>query len=241
MPSVEQHYEQVLSEFYSWMFGDFDIGIEKNVAFFDRHDIRPRGSRVAIDLGAGCGFQSIPLAQRGFSVTAVDLNRKLLEELIAHLGAEAVNTVQDDLLNFDRYVEGKVELVVCMTDTILHLGSEEDVRSLFEKVLAALEDNGRFILTVRDLSDELTELDRFLLVRSDDNMIFTCFLEYEPGTVKVHDIVHRKEEGQWRLYKSFYRKLRLSYEWITDELSAAGFDEIEISLDHGLITTIASR
>jgi 16S rRNA G527 N7-methylase RsmG len=241
MPSVEQHYADVLSEVYSWMFGGFEAGVAKNVEFFEQHHITPRGSATAIDLGAGCGFQSIPLARRGFSVTAVDLDRKLLDELIAHIGANAVSTVQDDLLNFDRYTEGRVELVVCMTDTVAHLRSKDEVQTLFKKVLAALEDRGRLILTFRDLSHELVELDRFLPVRSDDNTIFTCFLEYEPETVKVHDLVYRREGRQWRLYKSFYRKLRLSHEWVSDKLSAAGFHEMETSVDHGFVTVIASK
>ena len=37
--------------------------------------------RRAVDLGAGCGFQAIPLARLGFAVTAIDLDRKLLAEL----------------------------------------------------------------------------------------------------------------------------------------------------------------
>ena len=54
--------------------------------------------------------------------------------------------------------------------------------------IAALERGGRFVITYRDLSREALELDRFIPVRSDDTTILTCFLEYEPETVKVHDL-----------------------------------------------------
>ena len=43
--------------------------------------ITPARSGRAVDLGAGCGFQSIPLARLGFAVTAIDIDRKLLDEL----------------------------------------------------------------------------------------------------------------------------------------------------------------
>src|SRR5690606_517826 len=108
MPSAKQHYDQVLSDVYSWMQGGFENSVERNLAFFRAHGIAPRGSGTAFDLGAGCGFQSIPLARLGFAVTAVDFDRKLLAELVENMGADAVSTVEDDLLNFDRYTEGGV-------------------------------------------------------------------------------------------------------------------------------------
>ncbi len=47
-------------------------------------------------------------------------------------------------------------------------------------------------------------------VKSDEQTIFTCFLEYEANIVKVHDLVYQKDNNGWKLNKNFYRKLRLS-------------------------------
>jgi predicted RNA methylase len=210
MATVKEHYEQVLSDAYSWMFGGYSAGIERNIDFFKMHKIESERSGIAIDLGAGCGFQSIPLAKVGFSVTAVDIDGKLLKELKDNSGSLVIEIIQDDLINFDKYIENKAELIVCMTDTLVHLESRDKVISLLNKVANSLDDAGKFIITFRDLSSELTQLDRFIPVRSDENTIFTCFLEYESETVKVHDIVYRRNQGEWKLNKSFYRKLRLS-------------------------------
>jgi hypothetical protein len=78
-------------------------------------------------------------------------------------------------------------------------------------------------------------------VRSDDSTIFTCFLEFEPETVKVHDLVHRKQSSGWTLHKSFYRKLRLGSEWVAEALGAAGFAERDMTVERGLVTVIATR
>ncbi len=241
MATIKEHYELVLSDVYSWMFGGFDSGIERNIGFFEKQKISPVRSGVAIDLGSGCGFQSIPLAKAGFSVTAVDIDGKLLNELKDNSGSLAVKIIKDDLVNFDKYVKGKAELIVCMTDTLVHLDSKDKVLSLFTKVVSSLELGGKFIITFRDLSSELSELDRFIPVRSDRNMIFTCFLEYEPETVKVHDIVYKKKNGKWDLNKSFYRKLRLSKDWVDSQLSRVGFDRVESTVDHGFVTVIATK
>ncbi|WP_321495694.1 methyltransferase domain-containing protein [uncultured Desulfobacter sp.] len=241
MSTVKEHYENVLSDVYIWMFDGFESGLNKNTEFFKMHKVSPTRSGVAIDLGAGCGFQSIPLAKAGFTVTAVDLDNKLLSELECRSDQLPIKIVQDDLVDFDKHTEGNAELIVCMTDTLCHLETKAKVLSLFEKVMTSLEESGQFILTFRDLSFELSDLDRFIPVKSDDDTVFTCFLEYEPETVKVHDLVYRKKEGNWCLSRSYYRKLRLSKEWIDEQLSNVGFTQIESTVDKGFVTVIAVK
>jgi hypothetical protein len=241
MPSVEQHYDEVLADVYSWMQGGFDAAIARNTEFFAKRGIAPSGSRLAIDLGAGCGFQAIPLAKLGFAVTAIDIDRKLLDELREHAPGLDIAIVRDDLMSFESHARGHAELVVCMLDTILHLDSQDTVSALFAKVRAALEAGGRFIVTFRDLTREAVDLDRFIPVRSDDRTIFTCFLEYEPATVKVHDLVHRKGDDGWTLHKSFYRKLRLAPQWVAEQLAYAGFANVDSSVERGLFTVVATR
>lgn len=241
MTTVNEHYDRVLADVYSWMFGGFESGIQKNLEFFKQHNLSPIGSGKAIDLGAGCGFQSIPLTQIGFSVTAIDLNAKLLSELKENLGNINVRTIQDDLINFEQYIEDKPELIICMSDTILHLESKDKVIALLEKVFSSLEDEGKFIITFRDLASELSELSRFIPVKSDADIIFTCFLEYEPDTVKVHDLVYQKDSDRWKLHKSFYRKLRLSKLWVDDRLKDVGFSQIESNVERGFVTIIVTK
>ena len=95
----------------------------------------------------------------GFCVTAIDLEEKLLNELKENFGKLSITTVQDDLVNFEQHINSKPELVICMTDTIIHLESKDKVTLLFKKVFSTLEENGKFIITLRDLSTELSELD----------------------------------------------------------------------------------
>lgn len=241
MATQQEHYEQLLADIYCWMMGGFASGLAKNVHFFEQHAIIPGGSGLAINLGAGCGFQSIPLARLGFCVTAIDTSEDLLRELQNNAAGLDIQTVRDDLINFDHYTTGRVELITCMTDTLLHLESKDKVRRLFEKVATSLETAGKCILTFRDLSAEVFGTDRFIPVQSDDSRIFTCFLEFEPETVKINDIVYRKEEGKWLLSKSDYRKLRLSREWVEHQLVEAGLSNVETKVDGGLVTIIATK
>ena len=73
------------------------------------------------------------------------------------------------------------------------------------------------------------------------NIIFTYFLEYESETVKVHDIVYKRQNEKWNLYKNFYRKLRLSKDWVEGRLYNAGFTHVLSTIDNGFITVIATK
>ena len=128
-----------------------------------------------------------------------------------------------------------------MVDTLLHLDAPEAVTRLVADVFAALEPGGTFIATFRDFTVETKELERFIPVRSDDRAVFTCFLEFEPATVKVHDLVYRQVNGKWSFAKSFYRKLRLPTDWVVRTLRAAGFGHVETGLDRGFVVVTAKK
>ena len=240
MANVSEHYENFLAKYYSWISGGIRAKVDENQKFFIDHDIHPLRSRRAFDLGAGCGFQSISLAHLGFEVVAIDLSSKLLAELKAAAAQFRIETVCDDLLNFTDYVHGSIELVVCMGDTLTHLESLQNVQALFDKAYSALETDGRLILSFRDLTVELTELDRFIPVKSNAQKIFTCFLEYEEGTVKVHDIIYEKKDDQWVMQKSFFKKLRISPDWTRNYLQSTGFT-IEFDNEENGINFIIAR
>jgi SAM-dependent methyltransferase len=241
MVAVQTHYDELLAEVYSWMYGGWDHNVARYRELFASHDVVPHGSRRALDLGSGCGFQSVPLAELGFAVTAIDLDRKLLAELETRVGSLDITAVRGDLLDFARVTPTPVALVVCMVDTVLHLDSKQTVERLFGSVVGALEPGGRFLATFRDLSLEARDLERFLPVKSDDHRIFTCFLEYEPETVKVHDLLYQRSGSGWEFKKSFYRKLRLSEAWVVDALRSAGFADVRTGRDRGLVLVDARR
>ena len=223
MAGPREHYENYLADYYAWISGGVERKIEENRKFFITHNIQAMGSGLAFDLGAGCGFQSVPLAELGFQVVAVDLSAKMLAQLRENAKNLPIEAICDDLSNFNNYRRGSIELVVCMGDTLTHLDALKNVQALLDKVYVALETGGRLVLSFRNLSRELKALDRFVPVKSDDTTLFTCFIEFEKTTVKVHDIIYQKKGDRWVLKKGVYRKLRISPDWTQKYLKKTGF------------------
>jgi hypothetical protein len=57
--------------------------------------------------------------------------------------------------------------------------------------------------------------------------------------VKVHDIIHEKAGDHWVMKKSYFRKLRISPQWMRDCLQKTGFKIENIDIDNEMITIIA--
>lgn len=248
MCTVNEHYERLLSTHYTWMFGvSFEERVNEQKAFLSRA-LEPldytREAALAVDLGCGPGFQTIALAQLGFSpVIAIDTSSELLDELRSHVGDLRVRIEKADLRDLPAIVpSGQATVIVCMGDTLTHLPEKSDVIALFGGAFDRLRPGGMLVITYRDLTTELFGTDRFIPVRSDDNKIMTCFLEFENAdSVVVHDLVYERRGAGWSLNKSSYRKLRLGIEWVREELSRAGFDVLSEGSAGRLIGLAAAK
>jgi SAM-dependent methyltransferase len=239
--AVHGHYEDILSLHYSRLFGDFAAKVAEQRALLERLVVAAGAGALAVDLGCGSGFQSLALAAMGFRVRAVDLSPRLLAELAGRAAGLPVETVEGDLRSAAALVPPGATLVVCMGDTISHLPRETDLDDVFTGVAGRLAAGGRLILAFRDLSTEARELDRFIPVCALDDLVVTCFLEYEPRTVKVHDLVWTRQAGSWRFQRGMYRKLRLAPSAVGARLERAGFRVASDAAPGGLAVLVGTR
>jgi SAM-dependent methyltransferase len=217
--TAKEHYDNYLGNFYSWMAGDFTTKQQEQQAFFTAQNIVPAFNKTAFDLGSGHGMQTVSLAKLGFHVVAVDFNQQLLKELHENCKDLSVQIIENDLIVFLRNTNEEAELIVCMGDTLTHLKNLQSLDDLIGEVEKHLVRDGKIVLSFRDLSTELTGLQRFIPVKSDTTRMLNCFLEYFEDHVMVHDILHEYSDGVWIQKVSAYPKLRLNNSIVTDLLN----------------------
>lgn len=241
MTSAREHYDQLLGPIYTWMVGGIESALERGAAELDAIVEKPSEAKTAVDLGAGFGMHAIPLARRGFNVLALDSSAALLDELRVQSNALPIQRVQDDLLSFSQYLSEKPDLVLCMGDTLTHLPDHASVMELIATISAKTKVGGRFVATLRDYSTALAAEQRFIPVRSDENRILTCFLEYSESYVAVNDIVYEREGSHWNMSVSKYNKLRISPEWLASSLQEHGFSVNRKPDVSGMVRFVADR
>jgi len=247
MNTAKRHYDDLLADLYSWMLGDFDARVEAQHRWL-RTCVgeQPAALRPpALDLGAGAGADAIALARLGYGVVAVDANAKLVAEArrrVVDAGfVKDVAVVEGDLLEIlEEKAADPIYLAVCLGDTLTHLESAEAVQRMFRAARARIAEGGRFVVSYRDLSEELRDVERFFLVRSDAKRILTCFVEYTPAHAVVHDVVHTRTHRGWEMRASAYPKLRLPVDHVRRWLGEAGFHLVErVPCGGGLVALMA--
>jgi SAM-dependent methyltransferase len=118
-----------------------------DIAFYSRLAERLNVTKI-LELGAGSGRVSIPLARRGFEVTGLELSPKMLEigRENATLEGAKVNFVQGDARDFK--VDQQFPLVIAPFNALMHLYSLADQDKALGCIKAHLEPGGVFAFDV---------------------------------------------------------------------------------------------
>lgn len=235
---LKHHYDALLAEHYTWLFGGLENNVQRFMELFRNLGLESEGNGTAIDLGAGSGFQSLALARLGYRVTAIDLNTRLLEELQVSAAEVPVQTLAADMRDAGNYPQFPVDLVVCMGDTLAHLPEHSELEGFLGGIAAALKPGGKCVFSFRDMSQAPAGPARFIPVRSDNNRIFTCFIEAFEDHLMVHDLLHERDGEAWNFRCSAYRKLRLSREEILTAMQAAGLTVVRVDDKGGMVTVL---
>jgi len=235
---VERHYAELLAPVYVWMLGGAAAAAERAKAWVDQRGLARLAPGLALDLGCGPGFHAIALAEAGFETLAIDSS----PELLAEIHDARVRKVHCDLLAFEAQLQGRrARLILCLGDTLTHLESEQQVDELLDACMRSLAPGSLLALTFRDYSGERRPSECLIRVRDEPERSFTCALEFEPGRVRVTDILHEWRDGRWVESRSTYSKLRLAPESVRAKLRARGFALETDEFAGGLATVLALR
>ncbi|MFN8673612.1 MAG: class I SAM-dependent methyltransferase [Candidatus Sericytochromatia bacterium] len=239
--NVKEHYNNHLGKFYSWMIGDFENKKNEFKNFLNENKIIPTDSKNALDLGCGNGIQSQALIECGFKVIAIDFDKNLLKEL-SDKNLNNIKIINDDIKNFENYLFSKPELIICAGDTISHLENKKEIEVFLSNLAANLKEKGKIVLSFRDYSNKLEGNDRFIPVKSDENKILTCILDYELEKVRVTDLLYEKDiNNNWVQKVSSYFKIRISKQEIITFLENANMKIILDSFTNRMINIIAEK
>jgi SAM-dependent methyltransferase len=118
-----------------------------DISFYTRLAERLNATKI-LELGAGSGRVSIPLARRGFEVTGLELSPKMLElgRKNAALEGAHVNFVQGDARDFK--LEAQFPLVIAPFNALMHLYTLSDQDRALKCIKAHLEPGGVFAFDV---------------------------------------------------------------------------------------------
>jgi ubiquinone/menaquinone biosynthesis C-methylase UbiE len=176
---------------------------------------KPQTDDEAVDLGAGTGFVTIPLAERVKSVIAIDLVVDMLEvarQEAERRGLNNVTTVTEDLSRVE-LPPASVDLVV--SSYALHHLTDEDKIGLVERARSWLRPGGRIVIADMMFGRGARAQDRRIILD------------------KVRRLARKGPGGLWRIVKNAVRfglrrgsDLPVPPDFWTKALSDAGFVDV---------------
>ena len=176
---------------------------------------QPRSEDEAVDLGAGTGFVTIPLAERVNSVIAVDLVGEMLE--VARLEAErrGLNNVTIITEDLSRVQLGRASVDLVVSSYALHHLTDEDKISVVERARSWLRPGGRLVIADMMFGRGTTAEDRRIILD------------------KVRRLARKGPGGLWRIAKNALRfgfrrgtDLPVPPSFWTEALTDAGFVDV---------------
>jgi SAM-dependent methyltransferase len=156
MLDTKQFYDD-LSSYYHLIFEDWDASMARQgdavVQLIDSEQgrIQVGGVRV-LDAVCGIGTQTLPLAARGFQLTARDLSPAAVARLQreAQVRQLVVDAAVADMRQVASSVSGSFDVVLAFDNSLPHLLDDNDLCAAFQQVMNVLRPGGVFLCSVRD-------------------------------------------------------------------------------------------
>jgi SAM-dependent methyltransferase len=138
------------------------------------------GGRV-LEFAVGTGRVAVPLAERGVSVTGIELSSPMLEQLRTKADEATIPVVVGDMATAT--APGQYALVYLVFNTISNLLTQAEQVACFRNAARHLEPGGRFVIELW-----VPELRR--LPPGQDAVVFTT----EPGYIGLdtYDVLHQR-------------------------------------------------
>ncbi|WP_058301972.1 class I SAM-dependent DNA methyltransferase [Gorillibacterium timonense] len=189
-----------------------------------------------VDLGCGTGTLSLPLAERGYPVTGIDLSADMLamaRRKAESKGLAGITWLEQDMREWE--LPGKVDAVLSLCDCLNYLTEEDGIAAAFRATWEGLAPGGLFIF---DVNTEhryriYAEEQPFLLNEEDVAYLWYCDLEEETMTI-THDLtIFAQEEKSDRFIRIEETHEQRAYplDWLRLELLKAGFSRVDLYSD----------
>ena len=99
-----------------------------------------------LDFGAGTGRISLPLAQAGYPVTAVDSCQEMIEQLKRKDSANQVNTIVSTMEDFQ--AEDTFDLVLCVFTVLIYLLDESQLEKAVDSAFKSCKSGGYMLMDI---------------------------------------------------------------------------------------------
>lgn len=216
----------VLAEYYDQLTGD--VSYAKWADYVERHFRRlDTPVRSVAELACGTGSLTRLLAERGYTMTAVDLSPDMLSMAAQKCEGQDVLFLCQDMSRLTLLEQP--DAVICCLDSINYVTRPKRLQCAFQRVHQALRPGGLFLFDVKtplalERADGQTYLDE------SDGLFCVWRGEYSPRRRICGygiDLFARQPDGSWLRGGEYHEEYAYTMDELERFLAAAGFQSIK--------------
>ncbi len=204
---------------------------------FGKLGINPRH---ILDLGCGTGNVTIPLAEKGYQMTGLDLSSEMLS--LAEQKARAKGLPIQWLLQDMRKMElgaARFDLVISMTDSLNYLSGENELSEVFRSVRQYLNPGGWFVFDLNSLYKISNVFGDNVFTLLEDDIAYIWENSYDPEkhtcTMDLTFFV-REKDGRYRRFSEQHRETGYTDVEVKKILNKAGFQVAAVYAENSFDT-----
>lgn len=215
--------------------------------------------RQVLDVACGEGSFAVEIARRGFDVTGFDISPSMINlarkaaaessaapafvvadarhfspsDLPRPTGPESEGQSDTATANPGEAGTTSFDVATCWFDSVNHLLTPDDVEAMFERVAAALADDGAFVFDVNP-PERLAQLERRDgTVTRDTDGRFEAYtnVSYDPADASVSITItcFKRTDDGWERFDEHYRERGYTVETLEAALHRTGFEHVTAS------------
>ena len=147
------------------------------------HELQQGGT--VLDFGAGTGRMSIPLAQSGYKVIAIDMSIPMAE-VLRQKAIELNLTIETHNCSIQKYNNGKADLALCLFTVLSYAITEIELKKIIKNIAKHLNFNGYFFFDLP--TSAFFQHTRLINHNSNGlNRIVDIFPENQPDVYKYQE------------------------------------------------------
>lgn len=194
--------------------------------------------KTVLDCACGTGTHLYMLTKLGYRICGSDYSSAMLSVCKNNLDKEGISVLlkQADFRYLEDAWDENYDAVICMTQAIAHMHTDEDLIMALSSMHNKLNDGGILVLTQGTSHRTLQDKYRFDLVINNRDFSRVYARDIKDGfqTVNILDIYHSENESKMKKHSVFIKiLLDDDYRYL---LEKAGFSKIDIYGDYEMNT-----
>ncbi|WP_242855769.1 class I SAM-dependent methyltransferase [Ruminiclostridium josui] len=215
---------QKISKYYDYI---FPTGKEQ-IDFL--REIAGEPPKSILDIACGTGGYSLELERQGYNVTAVDLDKEMINrlEIKAKENNQSVRFMQGNMLELGNKISDSFDLVFCIGNSIVHLENLEQIRDFIKTTKQLTGKDGNLVL-------QIINFDRIILrdIKSlptienkEMGLTFERNYRYDKNCNRIYFNTCLSVDGE--VYKNEIPLYPLREDELVEAVSESGFKRVKL-------------